>query len=477
MNRKPSIGIVSLGCSKNLVDSELMLGTLRDKGYSISSRVDNVDVLIVNTCAFIREATEESIDSILEAIELKKTGKVQWIIVAGCLPQRYRQDNLAADLHEVDAFLGVGQFHHLDGVIGRIMQGDKAHIVTRRPSSGRVANTSRAPLTPDHYAYIKISEGCDNRCTYCVIPQVRGTYRSRSMKSILAEVSVLSAKRHLAEINLVGQDTTRYGTDMYGKPRLAHLLRKLARSGDIRWIRLLYTHPAHFDHDIIDAIGEEPSLCPYVDLPLQHINDTLLKKMGRRVRRKDIERLIHRLRDRIPDLTLRTTFIVGFPGETEAHFQELLQFVKDVEFDRLGAFTYSNEEGTAASHLEGQVPEGEKKHRFELLMRSQRHISEKKNQLMIGTDIEVLVDSQSQDEPALLLARTRGDAPEVDQLVYVRSGYGKPGDFLKVRVTEAYEYDLVAEPIQPDGTPHRSQAKTAASPSKRPRQATRRPHR
>ena len=328
-----TIGLISLGCSKNLVDSEMILGFLRHKGYTVSNDVYNADVVIINTCTFIQDATQESIDIILEAIELKKTNNIKALIVAGCLPQRYWNNNLADELKEVDAFVGVGQYHHLDKIIDNVVHRRRCHAIRNRPGCVYEASPPRHPLTPSHYAYVKISEGCDNQCTYCVIPLVRGPHRSRRIQSIAEEIERLSRERPVVEINLVGQDTTLYGTDLYGQPRLAALLKKLSRSGRAKWIRLLYTHPAHFNQEVIDVIQDEPSICKYIDLPLQHINDEILKKMGRRVSRKQIEKLIEGLRNQIPDLTLRTTFIVGFPGETEQQFRELLDFVKEIRFE------------------------------------------------------------------------------------------------------------------------------------------------
>lgn len=448
MREKTKIGMVSLGCSKNLVDSEHILGELQRKGYAICTTIHDADVAIINTCAFIQEATEESLDAILEAIELKRGLKIKGLIVAGCLPQRYWKDNLAQELKEVDAFVGVGQYHLIGDIIEKVQQLQRIQSVDPRPGHVSQELHTRHMLTPSHYAYIKIAEGCDNCCAYCVIPQLRGPYRSRRMKSILEEVQRLSEERHLSEINLVGQDTTFYGTDLYGKPKLADLLRRLVQLERVKWIRLLYTHPAHFHEDVIDVIREKPSLCRYIDLPLQHISDPILQSMGRKVTRSQIESLIERLRDLIPDVTLRTTCIVGFPGETDRQFEELLQFVQDIQFERLGTFAYSREENTRAFHLPKQIPEQIKKERLEQLMKVQRDISHRRNTSLIGTECEVLIDSSCQEEPGLFMARTEGDAPEVDQLVYLKGQNFKTGEFIRVRITDAYEYDLVAEPVE-----------------------------
>ncbi|UCE19376.1 MAG: 30S ribosomal protein S12 methylthiotransferase RimO [Gemmatimonadota bacterium] len=447
MNKKAKIGLVSLGCAKNLVDSEILLGTLRKRGYPILQSAYDADVIIINTCTFIKEATEESIDAIVEAIELKKDRSVQALIVAGCLPQRYMREDMASELVGVDAFLGAGHYHRIAEVVERVLAGRQTHPLRSRPGFLPDKMTPREILTPHHYTYVKISEGCNNRCSYCVIPQVRGPHRSRRMKSIVEEVIRLLDERPLKEINVIGQDTTFYGTDLYGQSRLAHVLKKLARLKRVKWIRLLYTHPAHFDQDVIDVIRDEPALCKYVDLPLQHIDDAILKRMGRRVTRKEIEKLVERLRGQIPDLTLRTSFIVGFPGETEKQFNELLDFVENVQFERLGAFAYSREQGTPAHSFSHQVSKKVKRERLNRLMTLQRHISKRKNEASIGREFEVLVDSSVAAEPDLFLARTEGDAPEVDQLVYVTSKNVQPGDFLRVRITDAYEYDLVGEPL------------------------------
>ena len=439
--------MASLGCSKNLVDSEHILGELHRKGYTIAPDIHGVDIAIINTCAFIKDATEESIEAILEAVELKQAGDIKVLIVAGCLPQRYWSENLSDEIQEVDAFVGVGQYHLIADVVEKALKGLSAHAVGIHPGGHRDSGLGRFVLTPDHYAYIKISEGCDNHCSYCVIPHLRGPYRSRRIKSVVDEVQQLSRERFLSEINLIGQDTTYYGTDLYGTPRLGLLLRRLARLTTVGWIRLLYTHPAHFSADVMDVIREEPSLCRYIDLPLQHISNPILQKMGRKVTQAQIVKLIGQLRDAIPDVTLRTTFIVGFPGETGREFNDLLRFVEETRFERLGAFTYSREEGTPAFKLPGQVPERVKKERLHRLMKTQRDISLKRNTSLIGTNCQVLIDNICEEEDELYMARTEGDAPDVDQLVYVRGRDLRAGQFIQVTITDAYEYDLVAEPV------------------------------
>jgi len=323
------IGIKSLGCPKNFVDSEVICGKLRENGYQISKKIENSDIVIINTCSFIRDAVEESIEEILNLVKLKEEGKIKHIIVTGCLPQRYKDDNLNLELPEVDAFLGVGNLLDIDSVIKRVLAGEQVYKVCPEPKFLYNHNTPRTILTPRHYAYIKISEGCQNNCSYCLIPQLRGNYRSRKTVDIIDEVKILSEKQDLSEIILIGQDTTLYGIDLYGEYKLAELLKKLSflELNNLRWIRLLYSQPAHYNDELIEVIANSPKICPYLDLPLQHISDKILKRMNRPVKKDYVISLINKLRDRIPNLTLRTTFIVGFPGETDKDFEELLSFV------------------------------------------------------------------------------------------------------------------------------------------------------
>ena len=339
------IGIKSLGCPRNLVDSEVICGKLKEKGHQISGQINNSDLVIINTCSFIKDAVEESIEEILSAVKLKKAGKVKHLIVAGCLPQRYIDNNLIKELPEVDAFLGVGELLEIDKIIEKVVQGEKIYQVHRKPDFLYNHTTPRTILTPQHYAYIKISEGCKNNCSYCLIPQIRGKYRSRKMEDIIEEVKVLSEKQNLSEVILIGQDTTLYGIDLYGEHKLAELLEKLSllELKNLKWIRLLYTHPLHYNDDLIEVIANYPRICPYLDLPLQHISDKILKNMNRPIDKKYVIDLINKLRDNIPNLNLRTTFMVGFPGETDKDFEELLNFVKEIRFEKLGTFIFSKE--------------------------------------------------------------------------------------------------------------------------------------
>ncbi|MBU4349045.1 30S ribosomal protein S12 methylthiotransferase RimO [bacterium] len=441
------IGIKSLGCPKNLVDTEVICGKLREKGYQICEKIDNPDIVIINTCSFIRDAVEESIEEILNLVKLKKEGKIKHIIVTGCLPQRYKDDNLYQELPEVDAFLGVGDLLEIDNVIKSVLQGEQIYKISPKPGFLYNHNTPRTILTPQHYAYIKISEGCQNNCSYCLIPQLRGNYRSIKMEDIIEEVKLLSEKQNLSEIILIGQDTTLYGIDLYGEYKLAELLKKLSllKLNNLKWIRLLYTHPAHYNDELIEVIANSPKICPYLDLPLQHISDKILKRMNRPVKKDYIISLINKLRDRIPNLTLRTTFMVGFPGETDEDFKELLSFVNEFRFERLGTFIFSQEEGTPAYDFPQQISMRIKKERLKKLMLTQQSISKEINNAYIGKEIDVLVDEIKPGKPKIAIGRTKGDAPEIDGKVVIRGDKTQVEKFIKVKITEASEYDLAGE--------------------------------
>jgi ribosomal protein S12 methylthiotransferase len=441
------IGIKSLGCPKNFVDTEVICGKLREKGYQISEKIDNSDIVIVNTCSFIRDAVEESIEEILNLVKLKEEGKIKHIIVTGCLPQRYKDDNLNQELPEVDAFLGVGDLLDIDNVIKKVLQGEQIYKVSPEPKFLYNHNTPRTILTPKHYAYIKISEGCQNNCSYCLIPQLRGNYRSRKMEDIIEEVKGLSEKQNLAEIILIGQDTTLYGIDLYGEYKLAELLKKLSllELNNLKWIRLLYTHPAHYNDELIEVIASYPKICSYLDLPLQHISDKILKRMNRPVKKDYVISLINKLRDKIPNLTLRTTFMVGFPGETDKKFEELLNFVKEFRFEKLGSFIFSREEGIPAYDFPQQIPTRVKKERLKELMLIQQLISKEINCSYMGKEIEVLIDEIKSGKPKIAIGRTKGDAPEIDGKVIISGDNIQLGKFIKVKVIEASEYDLVGE--------------------------------
>ena len=441
-------GIISLGCSRNSVDSEVIAGHLKRLGMEILDPHQGPDICIVNTCAFIGSAREESVDSILEAVQMKKKGRIKRLVVCGCLPQMYK-DKLAVEIPEVDLFLGTSDFPMISDFIDKLRKEKSYSRISRHPDYLYDERSPRILSTPRHYAYVKISEGCSNFCSYCVISRLRGTFRSRSIESVVEEVRRLSAPGHLREIDLIGQDTTIFGFDRYGKIVFPELLRRLARlKSGVKWIRILYTHPAHYSDELISVVKDEAKVCKYLDLPVQHISDSVLKAMNRRTTRKEITALIKKLKKNIPGLVLRTSVIVGFPGESEKDFKELLSFVRDTGFDRLGAFIYSKEEGTKAARLESHISEEAKKERFGILMDLQRGISENINRSFLGKRIKVLIDEKISSEAGRSLGRTQGDAPEIDGTVYVSGKSIKTGEFCSVKVRDALEYDLVGEVVK-----------------------------
>jgi len=432
-NMRPAVCVVTLGCSKNLVDSELMLGRLAEAGAVICEQPDHAQVIIVNTCAFIDSAKQQSIDAILELAELKARDPRKILVAAGCLSQRYGKA-LRKEMPEIDA---VVPLRDMRGILRACGLGPGAKWCDAGP---------RVRLTPRHYAYLRIAEGCDNRCTYCAIPDIRGPFRSRPAGEVTAEAEQLVADG-AREINVIAQDTTLYGKDSRAGETLALLLRRLSGVPRLRWIRLLYTHPAHFRDDLIDEIASNSRICPYVDLPVQHLNDRILKRMGRRVTQAQILDLIDRLRARIPGLTLRTSVIIGFPGETDAAFEELLQLVQRIRFERLGAFTYSREEGTPAARYSRQVSERIKRERLDALMTAQQHIAFEQASARIGQTATVLIDEASGHAPDEWRARSRAEAPEVDPVILVGGRRLAAGRFRRVRITGSRGYDLVAKPL------------------------------
>ncbi len=444
------VGLINLGCPRNLVDSEVMLGLLQNKGFKVTEDFSRCDAAIINTCAFIEDAKKESIDLILQLVELKKENKIKSIIVTGCLPQRYSA-LLKKELKEIDGFVGTNDFIKIPEIVKKVLAGKKVSVISKEHSFLYDHTWPRALITPRHSVYLKISEGCNNNCSYCVIPKIRGKLRSRDISSILKEAKGLSRKNKISEINLIGQDITLYGADLPGgKPRLDELARRLAHLEIARWIRLLYTHPEHYTDNLIDVIKSETSICKYLDLPLQHINDRILKLMGRNTKKKDILDLIKRLRKEIPNLAIRTTFIVGFPGEGEEEFKELFNFIKDTKFERLGIFEFSKEEGTKAFNFEGQVPDKIKKERFDAIMKLQQDISKEINSNLFGKTLEVLIDEVGErdklNKTYNYICRTAYDAPEVDGSCFVSSNKRhKPGDFINAKITGTMEYDLIGE--------------------------------
>jgi ribosomal protein S12 methylthiotransferase len=414
--RRPTIGILSLGCPRNLVDSENILGRLNLKGYSIVD-INKADIGIVNTCSFIEDARRESIDAILDLIELKREGKLKKIIVYGCLTERFKS-SLKKELPEVDAFVGKVSLNH---------------------------EVKRFPLTPSHYVYLKICEGCVNNCSFCIIPKIKGRFISLDVNSILNKVDTLN-KSKISEVNIIGQDITGFGIDLFKGPKLPQLLKEIVeRADNIGWIRLLYLYPKRITNDLLKLIKESPKICKYIDLPLQHINNRILKLMNRHTAKEEILELIDNIRKTIPNVSLRTSIIAGFPSETDKEFKELLKFIDDVKFERLGAFIYSREEQTLAYSFRKQIPQKIKSERFNMIMSLQQNISRENNNKLLGKVLDVLIDEKEKD---FYLGRTQFDAPQVDGIVYVKSPKSlNPGDFVKVMITDTMEYDLAGEAL------------------------------
>lgn len=438
-------GFVSLGCAKNLVDTEVMLGMLSAGQIEIIDEPSEADILIVNTCSFIDSAKEESISTILQMADYKKTGKCRGLIVAGCLGQRYRED-LLQELPEVDAIVGTGAWHRINEAVEAVLQGQRVLLVD---ATNTIYDETmpRINATPFYSAYVKVAEGCSNCCSYCVIPQVRGSFRSRPVESVVGEVRALAA-RGIKEINLIAQDTTSYGRDLYGKAYLDTLLKELVKIEEIVWIRLLYCYPNYFTDEVIELIATEPKICKYIDLPLQHVHDDILRAMYRKDSRSDLETLLAKLRRRIAGVAIRTSFIVGFPGETEEHFAALKEFMAEQKFDRVGIFTYSREDGTAAATLPGQVPEEVKEERYHQLMALQCQISEELNRNLEGQVLDILVESIDEQTPGTIAGRSYREAPDVDGKVFVENAAGvKVGQFIKAKVAQGFTYDVVAEKL------------------------------
>lgn len=438
------VAFISLGCSKNLVDTEVMLHNLHRGGYEITFEPEEAEIVIINTCGFIESAKQESIDNILDAAELKKWGKCKHIIATGCLVERYREE-VMRELPELDAIIGVGSLSDIVAAADAVMRGEKYTSFGDKEScplgGGRVLTT--AP----HTAYLKIAEGCDNRCTYCAIPLIRGRLRSRTVEDIVHEAIELE-RSGVKELNLIAQDTTRYGLDLYGEYSLARLVREICAATSIPWIRLLYCYPDKITDELIAELRDNPRLVKYMDIPTQHISDKILTAMNRHGGKSLIYETISKLRAEVPGITLRTTAMVGFPGEDDGDFEELCRFIKDVRFDRFGAFTYSPEEDTPAALMEGQVDEQVKQDRYDCLMQTQLYIAEEKNEEKLGSDITVLCDGY--DAVAeIYYGRSEADAPDVDGKVYFRAPKGAylPGDFLNVRIAEALDYDLIGDAI------------------------------
>lgn len=433
---------ISLGCDKNLVDSEVMIGLLADKGYQMTDDETQADVIVINTCCFIHDAKEESIQTILEMAEYKKTGTLKALIVTGCLAQRY-QEEILEEIPEVDEVLGTTSYDKIVDAIQEALEG-KNGVRIEDIDALPLPDTKRLVTTGGHFAYLKIAEGCDKHCTYCIIPKIRGNYRSVPMERLVKEARDL-AEDGVKELILVAQETTIYGTDLYGEKSLHRLLRELCKINGIRWIRILYCYPEEIDDSLIQVMKEEPKICHYLDLPIQHASTEILRRMGRRTSREDLEEIIGKLRREIPDIAIRTTLITGFPGETKEQHEELMDFVDQMEFDRLGVFTYSPEEGTPAAQMEDQIPEEVKEDRQAELMELQQEIAFDLAEDMIGREVLVMIEGKVADENAYV-GRTYKDAPNVDGLIFVNTDEElMSGDFARVKVTGAAEYDLIGE--------------------------------
>ncbi|GDX78618.1 ribosomal protein S12 methylthiotransferase RimO [Deltaproteobacteria bacterium] len=440
------VHLISLGCPKNRVDSEVMVGQLRQGAFELVSSAEDADVIVVNTCSFIRPATEESIDTILEMAALKKTGRARKLVVTGCMVQRYGK-SLELEMPEVDHFLGTGEYHRIAEVL-QAREGEAARSYIDTPLYLHDEMAPRINSWAPHSAYLKLSEGCDHRCAFCIIPQLRGKLRSRTVPSLVTEARRLG-EEGVKELNLVSQDSTAYGRDLSDGSDLGTLLRALGRIDTLSWIRLHYVYPLGVPESALRAIAEEPRVLKYVDIPLQHASGRMLKAMKRGVSREGQEKVLARIRDRIPNVTLRTTFIVGFPGETDADFAELCDFVDAEQFDRVGVFTYYPEDGTPAATLEGQVDEKVKKARQKELMKRQAVISRRKNKALIGSEATVLVDGPSKESPLVLVGRLATQAPDVDGQVWLTETDEsvKAGQMRRVRITKATAHDLVGEVV------------------------------
>ena len=438
------VAFISLGCSKNLVDTEVMLHNLHKAGFEITFQPEEAEIVIINTCGFIESAKREAIDNILDAVELKKWGKCKHIIATGCLVERYR-DDVMTEMPEVEALVGVGSLADIAEACRAVMRGERYTSFGDKDTAplggGRILTT--AP----HTAYLKIAEGCDNRCTYCAIPLIRGKLRSRTIEDIVFEAQELD-RAGVRELNLIAQDTTRYGLDLYGEYSLARLVKEITAKTSIPWIRLLYCYPDKITDELIEEFRTNPRLLKYMDIPVQHISDSVLKRMNRHGGKALIIDAIKRLRSAVPDITLRTTAMVGFPGETDEDFVELCEFVKDVRFDRFGAFTFSPEEDTEAATMPDQIDEQVKQDRYDILMQTQLTVAEELNNAKIGSELTVITDGYD-TVAEIYYGRSESDAPDVDGRVYFNAPKGKYtfGDFVKVRITESLDYDLIGEEI------------------------------
>ena len=440
---KEKVSLVSLGCPKNLVDAEVMLGYLSRDEYEVTTDEMQADIIVVNTCSFIKEAKQESIDTILDLADRKHDARCKLLIVTGCLPQRY-QEELAKELPEVDIFIGTGDYPRIAEIIAEKRTTSEQLCYTGDPNFVYNDELPRLQSSPHYTAYLKIAEGCSNNCAYCVIPSLRGAMRSRPLASLLKEAKQL-VDGGVKELNIIAQDITAYGKDLPDAPTLEGLLGELALMEGLKWIRLLYAYPDGVSDSLIALIKSEPKICKYLDLPIQHISDPILKRMKRRSGEKEIRALIGKLRREIPDIAIRTSLIVGFPGETSEDFKTLLQFVEETRFDRLGVFCYSREEGTPAAEMPDQVSERIKRERHKKLMRTQARVSFKHNRTLVDSEEDVLVEGYSEETELLLKGRSSRQAPDVDGLVYITSGNANVGDIVRLKITDSSDYDLIGE--------------------------------
>lgn len=439
---KIKVNVITLGCAKNQIDSERIKAFLSHSGFDLVDDEDTSDIFILNTCGFIEEAKRESLDEIWRLIELKDKKK---LIVCGCLAQRYSK-LLWEKIPEIDALLGISDIPKIGFACKKVLKNKRIRFINQ-PDVEKHLRVEKRILKSPFFAYLRIADGCENFCTYCSIPQIRGKYRSKPTEEVLKEAKYL-ADQGIKEINLVAQDTTLYGEDIYKKKKLQKLLSLLSEKTDVEWIRLLYTHPAHYSFELIQTISKNPKVCKYLDLPLQHISDKILSKMGRKITKQKAIELIEKLREEIPDLSLRTTFLVGFPGEREKDFEELLDFVEKTKFDWVGAFVYSKEENTKAYDFKGQIPAKVKHDRFDRLLLLQQNISFEKNKKRVGKKFEVLIEGKSKEKKGYYVGRTQYQAPEVDGVVFVKENNLKIGDFVQVKITEALDYDLVGKVVK-----------------------------
>jgi ribosomal protein S12 methylthiotransferase len=460
---KGTFSFVSLGCPKNLVDSERMLGLLAQDGYVLVADAQKSDLVIINTCGFIDAARQESLGTIREMLERKKSGAIKGVIVAGCLAER-QKEMLLEEVPEVDQVVGVFGREEIARVADRIMGDLHEQRTVFRPAPVRAQDDrARLRITYRHIAYLKVSEGCDRLCTFCAIPAMRGKHVTKPLEQVVEEARELAADG-VRELNLVAQDMTYYGVDLYGRPRLAELLRALEEIEEIDWIRVLYNYPSYFTDELYETLSASRKVLPYLDMPLQHINDRVLRMMNRRHTRAETEAIIARLRSSIPDLVLRTTFIAGFPGETQAEFEELLAFVKETRFERLGVFPYSFEEGTPAARLPGHLAEEVKAERRDRIMEAQQEVAAGFNQSLVGRTLDVLIDAPVAEKSHRWIGRSYADAPDVDGLTYVRGTGLEPGDLVPCTITRADGYDTVARPAGPP----RKRRRARPAPRKRP---------